>query len=173
MVDTRQRLVAHAKAGEADLNRLVRARGRDEIARLMRRLRRWRRELIALAEAHDPVALHGFRIVRPEPHELVRIWRRYPEMRNRQRRLCNYVEAALYRLNEYLRRPNARPKRPGRKKGQKLYEDKVAIAAGFKLLASRNPPSRYKAAQEVVHLADKGQSPEADFARIYKALRGV
>ena len=94
-------------------------------------------------------------------------------MRPDQRAICNYVEAALYRLNEYLRRPDARPKRAGRKKGQKLYEDKVAIAAGFELLASRNPPSRYKAAREVVHLADKGQSPKADLARIYKALRGV
>ena len=51
MPDTRQRLAAHPITGRADLDLLLRARGRDEIARLMRRLRRWHRELKVLAYA--------------------------------------------------------------------------------------------------------------------------
>ena len=169
MTDNRQRLAGHFEAGEADLGRLLRARDRTEIARLMRRLLRWRRELIALASDHDPVALHFYN-VRPEPQETVRLRRWYPELRNSQQAVCNYVEAALVRLNTYLRQPDTRPKRPGRKKGVKLYDDETAIAAARKLLDVPNPPSRYKAAWEVEPLADRGQSPDANHARIYKAL---
>ena len=112
MSDSRQRLADHFEVGETDLELLLRARDRDEIARLMRRLLQWRRELIALAKDHDPVALH-FQNVRPTPQETVRIQRWYPELRDSQRGVCNYVEAALVRLNSYLRQPDARPKGKG------------------------------------------------------------
>ena len=38
MSDSRQKLADHYEAGEVDLERLLRARDRDEIAPLMRRL---------------------------------------------------------------------------------------------------------------------------------------
>ena len=125
MADSRQRLATHFEAGEPDLERLLRARDRGEIAQLMRRLLRWRRELITLAKAHDPVALHFFN-VRPEPQETVRISKWYPDLRDRQRHVCNYVEAALGRLNTYLRQPDARPKDKG---GNRRTFDTEAIAA--------------------------------------------
>ena len=172
MSDSRQRLADHFEAGQADLELLLRARGRDEIARLMRHLLQWRRELIALAKDHDPVALHFF-IVWPEPQEMARIRRWYPELRDSQRNVCNYVEAALVRLNPYLRQPVARPKRPGRKKGEKLHDDSKEIAEARQLMAGPNPPSMHKAAWAVVGPIPKGASRKADFRRIYNVLRGV
>ena len=97
----------------------------------------------------------------------------YPELRDDQRGHCNYVEAALGRLNAYLRRPDARPKRPGRKRGVKLYDDRAAIAKARRLLAEPNPPSRRQAAWKVEPLAGRGSRPDANFARVYNALRGV
>ena len=169
MADNRQRLAAHARIGQADLDHLAPARDDDEIDRLVHRLQRWCRELIALGDAHDPVMLN-FHIVRPTREETVRIWEFYDCMRPDQQGLCNSVEAALGRLNAYLRQPDTRPKRPGRKRGVKLYDDTAAIDAALKLLDEPNSPSRYKAAWEVEPLADRGQSPDANHARIYKAL---
>ena len=97
----------------------------------------------------------------------------YHELRDDQRGYCNYLEAALRRLNEYLRQPDARPKRPGRKRGVKLYDDREAIAEARRLLAEPNPPSRRQAAWKVEPIADRGASPKANFARVYNALRGV
>ena len=175
MSDSRQKLAAHATSGRADLDLLLRARERGEIARLMRRLRRWHRELLPLAKAHDPTMVPYLEILRPEPEELRRIWRWLNDLPSAyQRGLCNAIEAALVRVNnDLMRQPDRGPKRPGRKKGQKLYEDKKAIAKARKLLAEPDPPSPLQAAKDVEPLADKGQSREANIARIYKALRDL
>lgn len=172
MEDNRQKLFAHVRTGQADLDHLAPARDDVEVDRLMSRLQQWSRELIAMGDAHDPVMLN-FHIVRPTPEETVRIWEFYDGMRPDQRGLCNYVEAALGRLNAYLRQPDTRPKRPGRKRGVKKYDDKAAIDAARKLLAEPNPLSCRKAAWEVEPLADRGASPDANFARVYNVLRGV
>ena len=173
MSDSRQRLADHRDAGALVLEDLLRARDRDEIARLMRHLLQWRRELIALAKDHDPVALY-FQNVDPTPQETVRIHRWYPKLRDKQRNVCNYVQAALVRLNAYLRQPDTRPKRPGRKKGEKLLDDRIAIAKARKRLVGPNPPpSLLQAAREVEPLADRGLSEDANIARVHKALRGL
>ena len=121
-----QQLAAHSKSGEVDLDRLLHARDDEEIDRLMRCLNRWSEDLIALAEAHDPAALH-FRIVRPSPEEVVRIGQWYPKLRGDQRGMCNYVEAVLGRLNRYLARTGPVP--PKGKGGNRRTFDTEAIAA--------------------------------------------
>ena len=173
MADSRQRLADHFEAGETDLELLLRARDRDEIARLMRRLSQWRRGLIALAKDHDPVALH-FQNVDPTPQETVRIHRWYPKLRDKQRGVCNYVQAALVQLKPYLRQPVARPKRPGRKKGEKLYPDLEAKAAARRLMDDpNNSLTLHQIAIKVEPFADRGLSKAANIARVYKALRGL
>ena len=127
---------------------------------------------MALAAAHDPVSLHLF-IVNPKPHEVARLRRWYPELRNSQHAGCNYVAAALARLSDYLLQPDTRPERPGRKRGVKIFDDDAAIAEANRLLAEPNPLSKRQAAWAVVGPVPKGASREADFARIYRALRGV
>ncbi len=161
-----------AYSGEELLEGLLGARGDAEIDTLMERVQRWSGELIAAGEAHDRIRLR-FRMIRPTAEETARIWPLYPELRDDQRGHCNYVEAALGRLNAYLRQSDARPKRPGRRRGVKLYYDRAAIAEARKRLAQPNPPSRHKVAWEVEPLADRGASPEANAARVYKALRDV
>ena len=172
MSDDLKRLSDLAHSGEELMESLLGARDDAEIDTLLERVQRWSGELIALGEAVDPIRLR-FRIVRPTSEETARIWPLYPELRDDQRGHCNYVEAALGRLNAYLRQPDARPKRPGRKRGVKLYDDKAAIAEALRLRDLPNPPSLRQAALQAVPLAAKGASPEANFARIYKALRGV
>ena len=78
------------------------------------------------------------------------------------------------RINDDLkRRPNRGPKRPGRKKGVKLYDDRAATAEARRLLAGPNPPSIRQAAWKVEPRADRGQRPTANVARVYKILSGV
>ena len=164
MADTRQQLADHRAAVEPDLELLLHARDDEEIDRLMERVQCWRRELLVISEAHDPVSLH-FTNVRPELQEVARIVRFYPELRGDQQGLCNYVEAVLARLNKYLLQPGTRPKRPGRKKGQKLFDDTAAIEKAREQLALPNPPTMRKAAIAVEPLADQeGASPEANIA---------
>ena len=171
MADTREQLAAHSKAGEADLELLLHARKDEEIDRLIERLHCWRLELIALADAHDPVALH-FYIVRPELHEVAQIVGLYPELRDDQRGVCNYVETALMQLNKYLSRPDTRPKQPGRPRGSKKYEDLEAYAMARQIFDANwaKPAKARQIAMEVVHLADRGKNEKADFERIYKEI---
>ena len=172
MADDLKRLSDLTHSGEEVLEGLLCARGDAEIDTHIERAQRWGEELIALGETLDPIRLR-FGIVRPTSEETARIWPLYAKLRDDQRGHCNYVETALGRLNAYLRQPGARPKRPGRKRGQGVFDDRAAIAAARKMLAGPNPPSIRRAAIEVADLAAKGQSKKADIARVYKALRGV
>ncbi len=172
MSDDLKRLSDLAHSGEELLENLRHSRDNAEIDTLMECVLRWREELIALGEAIDPIRLR-FRIMRPTLEQTARIQSSYPELRGDQRGHCNYVEAALGDLNAYLRQPVARPKRPGRKKGVKLFDDSKEIAEAHQLLAEPNPPSMYKAAWAVVGPTPKGASRNADARRIYNALRGV
>ena len=115
------------------------------------------------------------KILRPKPEELQRIWRWLGDLPSSyQRGLCNAVEASLVRVNnDLMRRHDSEPRRkPGPKKGQKRYDDKAAVKAALELTREPNPPSIYQAAKMVVDegLSDKGISPDADIARVYKLL---
>ena len=104
MTDTTQKLAAHVEAGEADLERLLRARDRREIARLMRRLRCWHRELLLLAEVYDPIMVAYLRILDPKPEEVQRIRRWYADLHPFQQGLCNAIQASLVRVKSDLMR---------------------------------------------------------------------
>ena len=131
MPDSRQKFAAHAMAGRADLDHLLRARDRSEIARLMCCLLRWHREMLPLAEAYDPAMVAYLKPVRPKLEELIRIWGKLNKLPiGRQRGLCNATEAALVRINDALMQRHDRgPVLPTRKHGElgrnafKVYEE--------------------------------------------------
>ena len=167
MSDSRQRLADHFEAGETDLELLLRARDRDEIARLMRRLLQWRRELIALAKDHDPVALH-FQNVDPTPQETVRIHRWYPQLRDSQQRVCNYVETALVRLNAYLRQPDSRPKGKGGNRRRADYGPILAKARAIK--KAKNLKSNAAAVREAAEKFPKLVLGDSDNENVIKYI---
>ena len=172
MADDLKRLSDITYSGEKLLESLLHARGDAEIDTHIGRVKRWGEDLIALGETLDPIRLR-FKIVRPTSEETARIRPLYAELRDDQRAHCNYVETALGRLNAYLRRSDARPKRAGRKRGEKKYLDVAAKNEARRLQGLPNPPTLRQIALKVEPLAERGLSENANFARVYKWLRGV
>lgn len=178
MVDSRQRLAAHARTGRVDLDHLLRARDRDEIARLMWRLRRWHRELLPLVEAHDPAMVPYLEILRPKPEELQRIWRWLGDLPSGyQRGLCNAVEASLVRINDHLmRQPGAMPRGKGGNRRQfddgPIVEKARAIYAADgsvnKAAAVRNAKRRHP---KLFHL--RGMGPDNVESAIKRISRKI
>ncbi len=145
MSDDLERLSDLAYSGEELLEGLLRARGDAEIDTLMERVQRWSGELIAAGEAHDRIRLR-FRMIRPTAEETARIWPLYPELRDDQRGYCNYLEAALRRLNAYLRRPDARPK--GKGGNRRKYDDLPLIAKAHAIMEFSGTENKTAAACE-------------------------
>lgn len=150
MTDSRQRLAAHARAGRVNLDHLLRARERDDIARLMRRLRRWHRELLPLAQAYDPAMVPYLEILRPKPEELQRIWRWLGDLPSGyQRGLCNAVEASLVRVNDDLmRRADVLPK--GKGGNRRTYDDGPIIDKARAILKSSGTENKTAAVREAM-----------------------
>ncbi len=146
MSDDLKRLSDLALSGEELIESLLCARGDAEIDTLIERVQRWGEELIALGEAVDPIRLR-FRIVRPTSEETARIRPFYPELRNDQRGHCNFVEAALGRLNAYLRQPDARPKGKG---GRRKYDDDAIADKARAFWKSSGTGSKVEAAREAM-----------------------
>ncbi len=146
MTDDLKRLSDLTHSGEKLLEGLLRARGDAEIDAIIERVQRWSEELIALGEAIDPIRLR-FRLVRPTLEETARIWPLYPELRDYQRGHCNYVEAALGRVNAYLRQPAARPKGKG---GRRKYDDDTIVDKARAFWKSSDTGSKVEAAREAM-----------------------
>ncbi len=147
MSDDLKRLSDLALSGEELIESLLGARGDAEIDTLIERAKRWGEDLIALGEAVDPIRLR-FRIVRPTLEETARIRPFYPELRNEQRGHCNYVEAALGRLNAYLRQPDARPK--GKGGNRRTFNDDAIVAKAKAILKSSDTHNKMEAARKAM-----------------------
>ena len=172
MTDDVVRLQRHREIGVEILNELMHATA-DTWEKAVERQLAWEKELIPLVEPLGPQAARFKPLTPMRPEEQLNAMRVRP-LSHAHRMALVEQDVMLYRLNElFAGFPPTQPKRPGRKRGVKLYDDRAAIAEARRLLAEPNPPSRHKAAWEVEYLADRGASPEANFARVYKALRGV
>ena len=165
MPDGLQKLSDVAHSGEKLLEVLLRARGDAEIDTLIERVQRWSEELIAAAEAHDRIRLR-FRMIRPTSEETKRIWRFYPELRNDQRGECNYVEAALVRLNAYLRQSDARPKGGNRRK----YDDLPIIEIALAIMESSGTENKTAAVREAKKRRPELLHGDGDYENMIKRI---
>ena len=171
MADDLKRLSDLAHSGEELLKHLLHAREDAEIDTLIERVKRWGEELIARAEAYDPITLR-FSIMRPTSEETARIWQFYPELRDDQRAECNYVEAALGHLNRYLRQHAALPK--GKGGNRRKYNDGPILEAALAILESSGTKSKSAAVREAIkhspELAPGAGTEESTIKRITRKM---
>lgn len=105
------KLTEHVPAGDTLLERLKRARARRDIARLVRALRKWHRELQPIAAAYSVPLAEGLRKMNPRPEENARVHgvifsplvvNRYGKIYEAQRRMLVTTATALYRIAPHL-----------------------------------------------------------------------
>ena len=173
MTDDVAKLRHHRKLGIPLLMDFIKATPKTA-AGLVERESAWARDLIPLVEPFGDGVAARFEPLSPmRANELSMVAHCAPlDDAAQEARYCHAVR--MSRLDELFKQfPPVLPKRPGRKRGQGVFDDSAAIAAARKMLAGPNPPSIRRAAIEVADLAAKGLSKEADIARVYKALRGT
>ncbi len=162
-------LTEMCREGDAALERLKRARSRDDVAHWVRTLRDWHRDLQPPAEAYSPPLAESLRKMNPHPEEWARVADALLSGRyigEAQRLLLLTTATALYRLAPHLAKAG-----PVRKEGRTKLDDDAAVAKARELV--RLGDTKWAAANKVEHFAARGTTPGANVRRVYGKLDKV
>ena len=170
MADPMLALTDQVRAGDDLMMRLKSARAPNDIAKYVRALRRWHRDLRPLVKTYNAPLAESLRMLNPRPEEYQRVAGNYTSLA--QWRLLMTTATALYRLSPHL--STARRGKPGRKTGQGAREDGEALAEMARLINEKGS-NEWAAARDSVHLADQRGTPDVHqrTKRIYNTYRRV
>ncbi len=125
MADPMLALTDQVRAGDDLMMRLKSARAPNDIAKYVRALRRWHRDLRPLVKAYTAPLAESLRMLNPRPEEYQRIAGNYTSLA--QWRLLMTTATALYRLSPHL--ANAAPVKPKNKGGRPKHQHPELVKA--------------------------------------------